>query len=29
MLESFSKQTIDDKMLLKVMKTQEFCKELI
>lgn len=29
MLESFSKQSIDDKMLLKVMKTQEFCKELI
>lgn len=29
MLESFSNQSIDDKMLLKVMKTQEFCKELI
>lgn len=29
MLESFSSQTIDDKMLLKVLKTQEFCKELI
>jgi len=29
MLESFSKQSINDNMLLKVMKTQEFCKELI
>ena len=28
MLESFSKKPIDDKMLFKVMKTQEFCKEL-
>ena len=29
MLESFSKESISDKMLLKVLKTQEFCKELI
>ena len=29
MLESFSKKVIDDKMLFKVLKTQEFCKELI
>ena len=29
MLESFSKEEIDDKMLFKVLKTQEFCKELI
>ena len=28
MLESFSRKPIDDKMLFKVMKTQEFCKEL-
>ena len=28
MLESFSKKPIDDEMLFKVMKTQEFCKEL-
>ena len=29
MLESFSKESIDDRMLLKVLKTQEFCKELV
>lgn len=29
LLESFSKQSVNDSMLLKVMKTQEFCKELI
>jgi hypothetical protein len=29
MLESFSKKAIDEKMLFKVLKTQEFCKELV
>ena len=29
MLESFSAKTVDDNMLLKVLKTQEFCKELV
>tara|TARA_B100000902_G_scaffold396892_1_gene459099 strand:+ start:346 stop:1134 length:789 start_codon:yes stop_codon:yes gene_type:complete len=28
LLESFSKQQIDDSMILKVMQTQQFCKEL-
>tara|TARA_B100000575_G_scaffold269329_1_gene248890 strand:- start:1 stop:789 length:789 start_codon:yes stop_codon:yes gene_type:complete len=28
LLESFSKKQIDDSMILKVMQTQEFCKEL-
>tara|TARA_B100000123_G_C25707528_1_gene418301 strand:+ start:336 stop:1124 length:789 start_codon:yes stop_codon:yes gene_type:complete len=28
LLESFSKQAIDDSMILKVLQTQEFCKEL-
>ena len=28
LLESFSKKEIDDSMILKVMQTQEFCKEL-
>ena len=29
MLESFSTKNIDDNMLFKVLKTQEFCKELV
>jgi len=29
LLESFKKQSVNDTMLFKVMKTQEFCKELI
>ncbi len=28
LLESFSKKQIDDTMILKIMQTQEFCKEL-
>lgn len=29
LLESFSKKSIDDDMVLKVLQTQEFCKELV
>jgi len=29
LLESFAKEEIDDNMMLKVMQTQEFCKELV
>ena len=29
MLESFSTKNIDDNMLFKILKTQEFCKELV
>ena len=28
LLESYAKTSIDDKMILKVLQTQEFCKEL-
>ena len=28
LLESYASKNIDDKMVLKIMQTQEFCKEL-